>query len=466
MNDPQMNFLEDASRLLNRQVGRQLELCRELLGRDGSAELRELNSSVQAVARQLEQMTDFARELRQAATGTQGEFSFVALVMLAQNLVEAGAQARDLELEVQVHPSLEGPWVGDSAAFRQILVNSLSLAVQSSQGTTLGVSLTTSRAAGEELVARLVVNGATLDEKSLAVLALRHSVEKLGGRVFTAGSVYAVSLPLVRPAGYSPALDVATVAVAAGSLAGGGAAVAGGSGAGALAGGSLAGALAGGSGPAEAGALAGGTGLDRARRMLRRLARERSWAALEQAASELHAAAPDCLQTLQYLSLARVQQGGDAFPILRQLAVRYFESDHAEAGRALVLQMLGSLPDTAAGLLVAEDCLALGEFGLAETFFREVADRHFAVGALRSGLEVLQRLQVLKPCDVGLGNAIGGMLVRLGDYRQAVKAYRGVLREQPDCQPALEGLSLAAELAGDEELTALAQRRLRSVAVA
>ena len=57
----------------------------------------------------------------------------------------------------------------------------------------------------------------------------------------------------------------------------------------------------------------------------------------------------------------------------------------------------------------------------------------------------------------------GAMLVRLGDYRQAVKAYRGVLREQPDLQSALEGLSLAAELAGDEELTALAQRRLRSV---
>jgi len=443
MKDAPTNFLEDANRLLTRQVARQVELCRELLARESSPALRELNASVQTVARQLEQLSDFAHELRQEASSQA--FSVLELMELAQELVEAGAQARDLELLTQVHPALEGPWVGDAVAFRQILVNALSLAVQSSQGTTLNVSLTASRPGHEELVARLVINGATLDEKSLAVLALRHSVEKVGGRVFTAASVYAVSLPIARPEGYVPVLSAPPAAVCVGPTAG----------------------------AAESDDLeepapprapvvlpvppAGGRGI------LKELAASRSWAELEVAAQARHAAVPDCLQTLQYLSLARVQQGRDAFPLLRQLAVRYFESDCAEAGRALLLQMQGSLPDAASGVLVAEDCLSLGEFGLAETFFREAADRQFAAGDLRAGLEVLQRLQVVKPTDVGLGQAIGGMLVRLGDYRQAVKVYRDVLREQPEHQPALEGLSLAAELAGDRELTALAQRRLRSV---
>lgn len=435
MHDSQMSFMEDAHRLLGRQVGRQLELCRELLAREGSAELRELKASVQTVAQQLEQLADFARELRPV---TSCEFSFVELVALAQELVEAGVQARDLELSVEVHPSLEGPWVADKVAFRQILLNKLSLAVQSSQGTVLNVALTTSRPGGEELVARMVVNGAALDEKSLPVLALRHSVERLGGRVFTAGSVYAVSLPMARPVGYCPALveeaPKVTVAVADEPVA------------------------------VPVAAPIPNLALGAAGRALKRLAAERDWSGLEQACLELEACAPKCLQRLQYLSLAIVQQGGEAFPVLRQLAVGYFEHDHCDEGRALLRQMLPSLPGAASGVLVAEDLVSLGEFALAETFFREAADRHFAAGDLRAGVAVLQRLQVVKPDDVGLGQAIAGVLVRLGEYRLAVKAYRDVLREQPDHQPALEGLSLAAELAGDSELTALAQRRLRSVA--
>lgn len=464
MKNAHTNFLEDANRLLTRQVARQLELCRELLARDGSPALRELNSSVQEVARQLEQLSDFAHELRQRA-GPQ-EFSLTGLVALAQELVEAGAQARDLEVLVDVHPSLEGPWVGDATAFRQVLVNTLSLAVQSSQGTTLNVALTASSPVQGQLIARLVVNGATLDEQSLPVLALRHGIEKLGGRVFTAASVCAVSLPIERPEGY--VLSSAPAAVSVGPTASVEEAPApprppvahpvpetgpppSGTGGGV-------GAQLPGSPTAPA-----GSGADRCRRRLKRLAAERRWAELEEAALELQAVVPDCLQTLQYLSLARVQQGGDHFPLLRQLAVRYFECDCGDAGRALLNQMLTSLPDAASGLQVAEDCLALGEFALAETFFREAADRYFAAGDLRTGLQVLERLQVVKPSDVGLGQAIGSLLVRLGDYRQAVMAYRGVLRVQPDLQPALEGLSLAAELAGDRELTALAQRRLRSL---
>lgn len=146
---------------------------------------------------------------------------------------------------------------------------------------------------------------------------------------------------------------------------------------------------------------------------------------------------------------------------VRQQILQHFEADELEAARTLLTEIHPRLPDPETALSLAEDCIQWGELRLAEAFYDTAADGFIERGDLRTGVETLQRMQILRPDDLPLAQMVGTLFLKLGEYAPANTAFRSILRTRPSHRGALAGLSRIAELTGDEALAELVKRRLQ-----
>ncbi len=104
-------------------------------------------------------------------------------------------------LSLQLHPDLEGAWEGDATAWRLLLEQTLSAAVEGNLGPQLNGTF---QPGDEGRVARLTLWPTLPNPDTLTLVGISHVASHHGGNVFLSGTTLNLALPLVRALGYVP----------------------------------------------------------------------------------------------------------------------------------------------------------------------------------------------------------------------------------------------------------------------